>query len=253
MRGSTITPNSGEVVHRLRRDGYRAVAVADDNSLVDREAAYRAGLGWFGRNANLLIDGAGSWFVLGGVVTNAALPPSADTPIGDGCGRCTRCIPACPTGAIVADGVIDASRCLAWVLQKPGSIPVDLRSSVGDRLYGCDDCQTACPPTVRFGPRQSANTDQPVRRSVPLVDLLEADDAQAVALWGRWYLADRDPRWIRRNALVVAGNVASAHNGADTALRAAIGSCAAGDDPILAEHAQWALRRIAERSASAAP
>src|SRR5204862_611113 len=91
--------------------GWRAKVLVDDNALVDREAAYRAGLGWYGKNANILLPGRGSWFVLGSVVTDAALPTAI--PVEDGCGSCARCIPACPTGALVAPGVLDARRCLA--------------------------------------------------------------------------------------------------------------------------------------------
>jgi epoxyqueuosine reductase len=231
------------VAHRLRADGYRAVAFADDNSLVDREVAYRAGLGWFGKNANLLVPGAGSFVVLGAVITTAPLP-ATDAPMADGCGRCTRCVAACPTGAIVAPGVIDARRCLAWVLQRPGSIPVELRAAVGDRVYGCDDCQTACPPTVRL--RRQADPPEGAAW-VDLVALLEADDEQILARWGRWYIAGRDPRWLRRNALVALGN---SDRGDDPMVGGAIHRYAAGDDPLLAEHAAWARNRLAARLAA---
>ena len=138
------------VARQLRSDGWRAVVFADDNSIVDREVAYRAGIGWFGKNANLLLPGAGSWFVLGCIITTAPLPTST-APVPDGCGACRRCIDACPTGAIIAPGVIDAGRCLAWIIQKPGVMDRQWRAAIGDRIYGCDDCQTVCPPTVRFG------------------------------------------------------------------------------------------------------
>ena len=142
------------IARRLRTAGERAIAFADDNSVVDREVAYLGGLGWFGKNANLLVAGAGSWFVLGSVVTTAAYDEHVPAePVSDGCGSCRRCLDVCPTGAIVAPGVIDGARCLAWVLQRPGAIPVELRSAIGDRIYGCDDCQEACPPTVRLGRR----------------------------------------------------------------------------------------------------
>ena len=137
------------MAHELRRAGWKAVAFADDNSIVDREVAWRAGIGWFGKNANLLLPGAGSWFVLGCVITDAPLPV-APAPVADGCGTCRRCIDACPTGAIIEPGVIDANRCLAWLLQKPGVFPREYRVALGDRLYGCDDCQEVCPPNVRF-------------------------------------------------------------------------------------------------------
>ena len=180
------------IAGRLRAAGERAIAFADDNSVVDREVAYLGGLGWFGKNANLLVAGAGSWFVLGSVVTTAAFDAEvADAPVADGCGSCRRCIDICPTGAIVAPGVIDGRRCLAWVLQRPGSIPVELREAVGDRIYGCDDCQEACPPTVRLGRRHvrplselAAATTDGVQAWVDVIDLLDADDeTPAAAAW----------------------------------------------------------------------
>ena len=233
------------VAHQLRTDGHRAVAYADDNSIVDREVAHRAGLGWFGKNANLLVSGAGSWFVLGCVVTTAAFEPNAQ-PAADGCGSCVRCLDACPTGAIVAPGVIDASRCLAWVLQKPGSIPVPLRAAVGDRLYGCDDCQEACPPTVRLGVRVPGAVPpglsaDGLQATLDLLDLLTAPDHTVMHRWGRRYLADRDPRWVRRNALVALGNSAQPANPRVVAVLADYRSHA---DPILREHAEWATERL---------
>ncbi len=233
----TLRAGLWAVARRLRADGWKAVAFADDNSIVDREVAYRAGIGWFGKNANLLIPGAGSFFVLGSVVTTAPLP-AAHAPQGDGCRSCTCCFGSCPTGAIIAPGVIDARACLAWVLQRPGSIPEAMRAAVGDRIYGCDDCQTACPPTMR-GQRVALRGT--IAAWVPVLELLDADDQDVLARWGRWYLADRDPRWLRRNALVVLGNVADP---ADPRVPAVLARYLAGDDPVLREHAQWAARRL---------
>lgn len=243
------------VARRLRADGWKAVPFADDNSIVDREVAHLAGIGWYGKNANLLLPGAGSWFVLGCVVTTAPLPPAA-APVADGCGTCRRCVDGCPTGAIFAPGVVDAARCLAWVLQKPGSIPVHLRAAVGDRLYGCDDCQEVCPPSVRFGPRHlaapgAASVGGP-RPVVPLLDLLEADDRGVLALWGRWYLADRDPRWVRRNALVALGNAGSAV-AADARVAAVLARYRVHADPVLREHADWAANRLRPGAPPAPP
>src|SRR5205807_8136934 len=133
------------VAGRLTSEGWQAEVLVDDNRLVDREAAYRAGLGWYGKNTNLLLEGTGSWFVLGSVVTDAPLPATA-SPVFEGCGSCARCLPACPTGALVAPGVLDARRCLAHLVQAPGAFPVEFREALGDRLYGCDDCQEVCPP-----------------------------------------------------------------------------------------------------------
>ncbi|HEY5423229.1 MAG TPA: tRNA epoxyqueuosine(34) reductase QueG [Ilumatobacteraceae bacterium] len=227
------------VARRLRRDGFRAVVFADDNSIVDREVAYRAGLGWFGKNANILLPGAGSWFVLGCVVTTAPLPP-ADGPVPDGCGSCRKCLDACPTGAIVAPGVIDAGRCLAWIIQKPGVMDRRWRAAIGDRIYGCDDCQTVCPPTIRFASRNPAPAFE-IEPWVPLVEILDASDAEVLRRWGRWYIADRDPRWVRRNALVALGNVGDAH---DPDVRRCVTRYLAVDDPVLRVHAVWAAHRL---------
>jgi epoxyqueuosine reductase len=225
---------------RLRTSGHRAVAFADDNSIVDREIAHRAGIGWFGKNANLLLPGAGSWFVLGCVITTASYPV-AEGAVRDGCGPCRRCLDACPTGAIVAPGVIDANRCLAWVLQRRGAIPVELRASVGDRLYGCDDCQEACPPTIHLGRRHRRPSADGAQPWVDALELLAADDETILERHGRWYIADRDPRWVRRNALVIIGNTADPH---DRDVAAVLARYCAADDEILAEHARWACEQL---------
>jgi epoxyqueuosine reductase len=231
----------GAVADELKSVGHRATVVADENSLVDREAAYLAGLGWYGKNANLLLVDSGSWFVLGGVVTDAVLPVSA--PVADGCGSCRRCLDGCPTGAIIEPGVVDARRCLAWVIQKPGIVDRDLREAVGDRIYGCDDCQEVCPPSTRS---VRGTGVQPVEVSPPdaFVDpirILAMDDAQIVSRFARWYIHDREARWVRRNALVVLGNTAQP---GDVAARDAIARSIADADPVIRAHAVWAAARI---------
>ncbi|MEC8502329.1 MAG: tRNA epoxyqueuosine(34) reductase QueG, partial [Actinomycetota bacterium] len=189
------------VARNLKMAGERAVAFADDNALVDREAAYRAGIGWFGKNANLLLPGAGSYFVLGSIITTAMYEPSQ--PVDDGCGSCTRCLDGCPTGAIVAPGVIDARRCLAWLLQKSGTFPTEMRAALGDRIYGCDDCQEVCPPTVRLGRRNMSSAAPGLGEWVDPLDMLTMSDDELLDTYGLWYFAERDPRWLRRNAIIV--------------------------------------------------
>lgn len=236
-----------KIALRLRADGHRAVVFADENDLVDREVAHRAGLGWFGKNANLLLPGAGSFFSLGSIVTTAVFPP-ATQPAPDGCGTCRICIDACPTAAIVDNGVVDARRCLAWLVQKPGVFPVEFRESLGDRIYGCDDCQSTCPPNVRLSsrhrPRDAADLPAAIGpgQFVDLLELLWADDEWLLESYGRWYLADRDPVWLRRNALVILGNVAPVP--VDDSVRSVLRHYLGSDVPVLRAHALWAARRL---------
>ncbi len=235
------------VAERLRADGWRAVVVCDDNALVDRAAAHRAGLGWFGKNTLLLLPGLGSWFVLGSVLTDAPLLAAADQapPVaahGSGCGSCSHCTTACPTGALATPGVLDARRCLAWLVQAPGSIPEELREALGDRVYGCDECQRACPinrVADRRHPPAAAEPDS--RAQVDLVGLLDSSDEELLAAHGRWYIAGRQPRYLRRNALVALGN---SGDGTDPATVRALSRALADPDPVLAEHAAWAARRL---------
>jgi epoxyqueuosine reductase len=235
----------GTVAGRLEAHGHRTLVLVDDNRLVDREAAVRAGLGWYGKNANVLLEGHGSWFVLGTVVTDAELP--AAIPVADGCGSCGRCLPACPTGALVAPGVLDARRCLAHLLQAPGDFPLEFREALGDRLYGCDDCQEACPPNRVEERRTTAPPAGAADEAwVPVLELLAASDDELLARHGRWYIPRRQPRYLRRNALVVLGNIG---DGRDPAVAEALRRALADSDPMLRSHAAWAADRLGRRDA----
>jgi epoxyqueuosine reductase len=244
------------VAGRLTADGWTARVVLDDNALVDRAAAHRAGLGWYGKNANVLVPGIGSWVVLGSVLTDAPLPVAA-APVADGCGSCRRCLDGCPTGAIVAPGVVDARRCLAWLVQAEGVFPAEHRVALGDRIYGCDDCQEVCPPSrrtpagshrtdgerpvdVRSGPEVPPGPDPSADR-VDLLDLLAADDATLLARHGRWYIPRRQPRYLRRNALVALGNAAALDQ---PGVAAALDRALADTEPLVRAHAVWAARRL---------
>jgi len=227
-----------QIASQLRADGWRAIILADDNSIVDREVAYQAGLGWYGKNANLLIEGAGSYFVLGSVITDAPLEPSTKT-VEDGCGSCRRCIDNCPTQAIVAPGVVDARKCLAWLLQKPGVFDSAYRIALGDRLYGCDDCQEVCPPTVRHAIVEEQNGKTQAWASV--MSVLNLDDKTLLENFKAWYISDRDPKWLRRNALIILGNVA---NASDQDTQNILKRYLVDRDPILRAHAVWAAGRL---------
>jgi epoxyqueuosine reductase len=222
----------------LRAVGHEAEVVIDDARLVDRAAAVRAGVGWSGSSTLVLVPGAGPWVLLGSVVTDAVLGPT--DPMRRTCGTCTACLPACPTGAIIAPGVLDARRCLSAVLQSPGAIPADLRIAVADRLYGCDDCLEACPP----GDRLLAST-APGTGRVDVYRLLAADDRSLRAAYPHFFVPRNEGRWLRRNALVVLGNTGS--GGAVGVLAGYAGH----RDPMLRAHAVWSLGRIADARARA--
>lgn len=230
------------VARHLESDGWRTEVLVDDNRLVDREAAYRAGLGWYGKNTNLLIPGRGSWFVLGSVATDAPLPDTGP-PRGDGCGSCSKCLPACPTGALAAPGVLDARRCLAWLLQAKGEFPREHRVALGGRVYGCDDCQEACPPS-RVELRRADETSAGSEDEIDLLWLLTAPDAAILERVGRWYIPGRKVRYVRRNALIALGNVG---RGADDEVATAIRRYLDSPDSLLRSHAVWAAAQLDRR------
>ena len=228
----------GAMAEALRAHGHRAAVSADENTLVDRAAAYRAGIGWQGKSANILVPGAGSMVVLGAVVTDAVLCETDPPPVEDGCGSCRQCLDGCPTGAIIAPGVVDARRCLAWLVQADGVFDPRFRVTLGDRIYGCDDCGDVCPPNrVRLRSRPPA-TDS---TWVSLPELLNATDSELMARFGRWYIPRREPRYLRRNALVVLANVGDP---AQPEVRQAVERALADTDPLVAAHAVWCARRL---------
>jgi len=227
------------IADRLEGAGHRAEVLVDDNRLVDRAAAVRAGVAWWGKSTLVLAPGAGPWLLVGSVATDALLAP--DQPMQRSCGTCTACIPACPTGAITAPGILDARRCLAHVLQAPGPIPMELRPLVGDRLYGCDDCLTACPPGSALAERSA----DPAGR-ISLVEVLGAADRPLLARFEHFYIPRNRARFLRRNALVVLGN------SGDRSLTGVAAGFLGHPDALLRGHAAWALGALGGPMARAA-
>ena len=227
-----------ELGRRLGGD-YRVLVDANDH--VDREGAARAGVGFYGKNTLLITRRHGSWVVLGTLVSDQEVEPSA--PLDAGCGSCTLCIDACPTGALDEPGTLDSTRCLSYWTQAPASIPEPYRAELGALVYGCDICQDVCPWNRGVEKRRAAEPlDAAAEPTVSLVEWLEADGDELIERYDRLYVPRNDPRWLRRNALVAAGNVGG------VAERAAVAPYADGDDPLLRELAEWALARIDERS-----
>lgn len=221
----------------------------DSAPVFEVELARKAGLGWRGKHTLLLSRSGGSAFFIGTLLTDLALP--ADAPQAGHCGRCRRCIDVCPTGAIVAPYQLDARRCIAYLtIESDAPIPTELRAQIGNRIFGCDDCQLVCPwnrfarPSVvdDFAPRAGLD-------SATLVDLL-GWSAEAFEQRTRGSAIRRIglQRW-RRNLIVALGNALAALP-VDSVHRppalAALAGFADGDNPLLAEHARWALGRAPE-------
>ncbi|MDP8958133.1 MAG: tRNA epoxyqueuosine(34) reductase QueG [Actinomycetota bacterium] len=224
----------------LREAGHQAEVLVDDNRLVDRAAAVRAGVGWWGKSSMVLAPRYGPYLVLGSLATDARLPTSQ--PMRRSCGSCTACLPACPTGALVAPGILDARRCLAHWAQVPGVIPIEFREPMGDRLYGCDDCLDACPPG-----RHLLGEVREVRRGrVDLIDLLRSADRSLLVRFAHFYIPRRQSRYLRRNALVALGNTGGPD--AVPVLAGYVGH----PDPLLRIHAAWALGRLPSAASRAA-
>ena len=225
-----------------RRLGGSYRVLVDANQHVDREAAFRAGLGFYGKNTLLITQRHGSWVVLGALVTDVEL--EAAVPLATDCGSCTLCIEACPTGALDEAGTLDATRCLSYWTQAPTAIPSEYREAIGASLYGCDICQDVCPWNRGIEKRRADRLPPAgAEPAVSLLEWLEADGQELVERYDRLYVPRNDPRFLRRNALLAAGNVGGAEH------RPLLECFAAGDDELLREQAEWSLARLAERGA----
>ncbi len=218
-----------------RRLGGNYRVLVDANQHVDREAAARSGVGFYGKNTMLITRRHGSWVVLGTLVTDREL--EATPPLETECGTCRLCIDACPTGALDEPGTLDATKCLSYWTQAPEPIPEHYRAELGAQVYGCDICQDACPWNrgVEKRRREEPESDG---AHVDLVDWLERDGRELVEDFDRLYVPRNNPRWLRRNALVALGNGGGGEH------RHTLARYADGDDELLAEHARWALERL---------
>ena len=213
----------------------------DTGPVVERHLAQLAGIGWIGKNTCVLDQRLGSWFLLGTLLTSLPLAPEATLlPAADRCGTCTRCIDACPTDALVAPREMDASRCIAYLtIEKKGSIVEDLRAGMGRQVFGCDICQDVC-PWNRRAPVAADQEMQPRAELLnPSLDWLAGMDGPAFRQAFKGSPLERTGRLrLQRNVAIAMGN------SADPLHLPRLHSWQAGEDPMLAEAAAWAVNRI---------
>lgn len=231
-------------VDELGGTGTRSLWYVDTGPLLERDLAQRAGLGFIGKHTNLISRQLGNWFFLGEILTTLALEPDSTEP--NRCGTCARCLAACPTQAITAPFQLDARRCISYLtIELKGSIPRELRPALGNRIFGCDDCLEVC-PWNRFAregrlmrDHARAELNQP-----DLLNLLALDDHGFRTRFAATPLLRAKRRGLLRNVCVALGNVG------DSAARPALQRAARDPEPLIAEHAQWAIERLEARMAA---
>jgi epoxyqueuosine reductase len=230
-----------DMVARVGPMGHRVFV--DSGPVLEKALARNAGLGWIGKHTNLIAREAGSYFFIGEILTDLPLPPDEATTAH--CGSCSACIPACPTGAIVAPYRLDARRCISYLtIELHGSIPVDLRRPIGSRIYGCDDCQLVC-PWNKFA-KAAAHPDFKVRHRLDTsrlaelfawteAEFLERTEGSAIRRIGY-------ERWLRNIAVALGNASATPEN------LAALESRAEDPSALVREHVAWALDEHSRRA-----
>jgi epoxyqueuosine reductase len=219
-------------------DGSRSLWYVDTGPLLERNLAQRAGLGFIGKHASLISRKLGNWFFLAEIITTLEIEP--DAPETNHCGSCRRCLDACPTAAITAPFQLDARRCISYLtIELKGPIPEEFRPAIGTRIYGCDDCLAVC-PWNRFA-REGALMRPHYRAELAvqdLVELLSLDEAGFKRRFAGTPILRAKRRGFLRNVCVALGNCG------DPGALPALARAAADADPLIAEHARWAMERL---------
>jgi len=219
----------------------RSLWYVDTGPVLERDFARRAGLGFVGKHTNLISRRLGNWIFLAEILTTLELEPDAAEK--NHCGSCTRCLAACPTQAITAPFQLDARKCISYLtIELKGAIPEAFRRAIGNRIYGCDDCLAVCPwnKFARAGSLMQPHA-RPDLAQPDLLELLRLDDVQFKARFAGTPILRTKRRGLLRNVCVALGNV-----GDETALPA-LEKAATDDEPLIAEHARWAVAEIASR------
>ncbi len=216
----------------------------DAGPVLDREIAAQAGIGWYGKNTNLLSTRSGSFFFLGELFLGVPLSP--DRPVRDRCGQCRLCLDACPTRAFVAPYVLDARRCISYLtIELKGAIPHELRPRMGTHIFGCDICQDVCPYNVKCRPtREEAFQPRGGLQAPELIPLLELTEAQFRARFRGSPILRAKRRGYLRNVCVALGNARRPE-----AVPALVQAVTSDPEPLVRSHAAWALGRIGGREA----
>lgn len=221
----------------------RVKSMVDTGELSDRAAAERAGIGWSGKNCAIITPEFGSYVYLGEMITSIPFEP--DTPMEEQCGACTKCLDACPTGALVQGGQINAQRCISFLTQTKGFVPDEFREKIGNRVYGCDSCQTACPVNkgkdFHFHEEMEADSEHVKPLLKPLLKISNREfKAMFGTLAGSW----RGKKPIQRNAII-----ALAHFKDQTAVPELIDVMMMDSRPVIRGTAAWALGKIGGETA----
>jgi len=225
----------------LRGFGGQQKCYVDTGPILERDHAAQAGIGWHGKNTMLIDERLGTWFFLAEILTTLEL--LADQPVEDRCGTCERCIKACPTGAITAPHRLDARRCISYLtIELKGSIPLELRPLIGDRIFGCDDCLDVC-PWNRFAQvsHETAFSARESTTGMSLREYLRLSDAEFRQLFRNSPIKRIKRRGFLRNVCVALGNAG------DVSDLPALKRAAADPEPLIAEHAGWAIEQIGAR------
>jgi epoxyqueuosine reductase len=214
------------------------MSMVDTGALSDRAVAVRAGIGWSGKNCAVISPKLGSWIYLGETITNLPLPP--DAPVEEGCGDCTICIDACPTGALVGPGQLNAQKCISFVTQTKGIVEDEMMKKIGNRLYGCDTCQIVCPVNRKVDIRHHAELIPDPEIAKPLLrPLLKMGNREFKETFGSTSAAWRGRKPIQRNALIALGNFKDAESVPDI-----IAVMDEDPRPVIRATAAWALGQI---------